>query len=155
MKLIGKFFLIVSFFINISQIAEAQTCPFSSLITLTNGTTADANAVVANFNAILNCLNTAGTSLDGAFINEFPNGTMDVWRRGTSSMTVTASGAYTAEGWFVQPAGVSVTVGAASGLDYTVNSLQITGATGVTDVTLKQPIESYISAALRTARPLF
>ncbi len=60
MKLMIKSLLAISFIFAVSQIAEAQNCP-PYPNTLTNGTTADANAVMANFNAILNCLNTAGT----------------------------------------------------------------------------------------------
>ncbi len=145
MKSCGKILLITSFICAASQIAEAQTCP-PYPNTLTNGTAADANAVMDNFSAIMNCVNNAGGSFSGGFINKFRNGTMDVWQRGIS-LVVTTAGAYTADGWFVAPTGANVTIAAATGIDYTVNSLQMTGATGVTDVTLKQPIESYISAS--------
>ncbi len=56
MTLIGKLFLIVSFVFTACQIAQAQTCP-SNPYALTNGTTADASQVMANFNNLLSCLN--------------------------------------------------------------------------------------------------
>ncbi len=37
----------------------AQVCPPESMNALTNGTTADANAVMGNFNVLLNCLNSS------------------------------------------------------------------------------------------------
>ena len=45
----------------------------------------------------------------GGLVNKFRNGTMDIWQRGTSSLTATTSGAYTADGWIVLPTGASVT----------------------------------------------
>src|SRR5580698_5904767 len=53
--------------------------------------------------------------LPGGMRNKFRNGTMDLWQRGTASMTVTTSGAYTADGWIVVPSGASVSVAAAAG----------------------------------------
>ncbi len=83
----------------------------------------------------------------GGLVNKWRNAPLDVWQRGTS-MTVTTSGQYTADGHFVLPTGASVAVAQASGRSLSVNSLKITGATSVTDVQLKQPIESYVAAAL-------
>lgn len=83
----------------------------------------------------------------GGMVNKFRNGTMDAWQRGTSSLTATTAGAYTADGWIVTPTGASVTAAQASGRLLTKNSLQVTGATSVTDVQAMQRIESYIAAA--------
>jgi hypothetical protein len=83
----------------------------------------------------------------GGFLNKFRNGTMDVWQRGTSSLTAATSGAYTADGWIVTPTGASVTVAQAGGRLLTKNSLQVTGASAVTDVQISQRIESSIAAA--------
>ncbi|MGO9769133.1 MAG: hypothetical protein ACLPSW_06180 [Roseiarcus sp.] len=83
----------------------------------------------------------------GGLVNKWRNAPLDVWQRGTS-MTVTTSGQYTADGHFVLPTGASVAVAQASGRSLSVNSLKITGATSVTDVQLKQPIESYVAAML-------
>jgi hypothetical protein len=119
--------------------------------TLTNGTNADANQVMQNFSFVLNCANAAavGSGAGGSgFVNKIRNGTMDVWQRGTAAMTVTTSGAYTADGWIVLPTGASVTAQAAAGRLLTVNSLKVTGNASVTDVTIKQRIESFMAAPL-------
>jgi hypothetical protein len=87
----------------------------------------------------------------GGFLNRFRNAAMDVWQRGTSSMTVTTSGAYTADGWIVTPSGASCTAVRASNNrtgSNTLYGLQLTGAASVTDITATQRIESYIAAAL-------
>ena len=86
----------------------------------------------------------------GGLVNKWRNAPLDVWQRGTS-MTVTTSGQYTADGHFVLPTGASVAVAQASGRSLSVNSLKITGATSVTDVQLKQPIESYVAAMLTSS----
>jgi hypothetical protein len=82
----------------------------------------------------------------GGMVNRFRNGTMDVWQRGTSG-SVTTSGGPTADGWIVLPSGASVTWAQASGRQLTKNALQVTGATSVTDLQIKQRIESLIAAA--------
>ncbi len=90
----------------------------------------------------------ANTSLPGGPVNKFRNATMDVWQRGTSSLTATTSGTHTADGWIVLPTGASVTATQAGGRLLTKCSLQVTGASSVTDLIVKQRIESYIAAAL-------
>jgi len=85
-------------------------------------------------------------NLPGGDVNKFRNGTMDVWQRGTS-IAATTSGGYTADGWIVAPTGAGVTAAQAGGGLLTKNSLQVTGASSVTDVTVKQRIESLIAAA--------
>jgi hypothetical protein len=81
----------------------------------------------------------------GGMVNKFHNATMDVWQRGTSG-TVTTSGGYTADGWIVLPTGAGVPWGQAAGRLLTKNSLQVTGAASVTDVKIKQRIESLMAA---------
>jgi hypothetical protein len=85
----------------------------------------------------------------GGMVNKFRNGTMDVWQRGTSGTSTTTAGVAqtAADGWYVIPAGASVTWAQASGRLLTKNSLQVTGATSVTDVQVQQRIESLIAAA--------
>lgn len=91
----------------------------------------------------------AARSIDmpGGFVNKFINGTMGVWPEGTS-FSATTSGRYTADGWIVTPTGASVAVSQSGGLRLTKAALQITGASGVTDVMVSQRIESYIAAQL-------
>jgi hypothetical protein len=86
------------------------------------------------------------SEMPGGFLNKFRNGTMDVWQRGTS-IVATTSGTYTADGWIVLPAGASVTVSQAGGRQLTKASLMVSGASSVSDVIIKQRIESYIAAA--------
>ena len=97
-----------------------------------------------------NVVSAGGTTLTiggpGGFVNRFRDGAMDVWQRGTSSLIATTSGAYTADGWIVLPSGASVTASQAAGRLLTKNSLEITGAASVTDVIVKQRIESLIAA---------
>ena len=90
-------------------------------------------------------------AVTGGLVNKFRNGTMDVWQRGTSAITVTTSGAYTADGWIVTPTGASCTAVQATNNRTGANTLyglQVTGATSVTDITVAQRIESYIAAGL-------
>jgi len=56
---------------------------------------------------------------------------------------------YTADGWIVTPTGASVAVAQAGGRQgLTIFGLKITGATSVTDMILKQRIESFMAAPL-------
>jgi len=87
------------------------------------------------------------SEIGGGHLNKFRNGTMDLWQRGTSALAATTSGAYTADGWIVLPTGASVTAAQAGGRLTTKNSLQVTGASSVTDLIIKQRIESLIAAA--------
>jgi hypothetical protein len=90
--------------------------------------------------------------LPGGLINKFRNGTMDVWQRGASSITVSTAGAYTADGWIVQPTGASCTAQQSTSNARTgalsTYSLLMTGAASVTDILLKQRIESVIAQQL-------
>jgi hypothetical protein len=88
----------------------------------------------------------------GGMVNKFRNGTMDVWQRGTSpALTAGTSGSqYTADGWQVNwTASSSAAPGItqAGGRLLTKNSLEVTGATNITDVQVQQRIESLIAAA--------
>jgi len=86
------------------------------------------------------------SEIAGGDLNKFRNATMDVWQRGASALAATTAGAYTADGWIVLPTGASVTAAQAAGRLLTKNSLQVTGAASVTDVIVKQRIESLIAA---------
>ncbi len=93
-----------------------------------------------------------GQNLPGGSLNKFRNGTMDVWQRGTSALAVSATTVfvYTADGWMVAgtySSGAGPTVAPAAGRLTTKNSLQVTGAANVSDVKIKQRIESLIAAA--------
>jgi Major tropism determinant N-terminal domain len=88
----------------------------------------------------------------GGMVNKFRNGTMDVWQRGTSpSLTAATSGSqYTADGWQVNwtaSSSAAPTISQAGGRLLTKSSLEITGATNITDVQVQQRIESLVAAA--------
>ena len=90
-----------------------------------------------------------------AYQNLFRNGGMDVWQRGTATITVTTAGAYAVDGWIVLPTGASVTVDQTAGRLRTVNSMKVTGAASVTDVIVKQRIESNIAAQATSQQVTF
>jgi hypothetical protein len=87
-----------------------------------------------------------GQNLPGGMVNLFRNPGMDVAQRGTGTITASTAGAYTLDGWIVLPTGASVTAQQAPGLSRSANSLKIIGAASVTDVIVKQRIESSIAA---------
>jgi Major tropism determinant N-terminal domain len=89
-----------------------------------------------------------GQNLPGGGLNKFRNASMDVWQRGAAAMSVSTTGAYTADGWIVVPTGASCGAQAGAGRALSVNSLQVYGGAGVTDVVVKQRIESYVAAPL-------
>jgi len=123
-----------------------------------SGTTLSRGAIISsNSNAAISATSSAQVSLTAMAAdlynlptpnNKIRNGTMDIFQRGTAAITVTTSGAYTADGWIVLPTGASVTAQQAAGRSLTVNSLKVTGAASVTDVIVKQRIESVISTPL-------
>lgn len=97
----------------------------------------------------------------GGLVNKFRNPAFDIWQRGSGPFTVAPGGVvtnpsgttvstsgYVADGWQVLPVGGSVTVQPVPGRLTTVNALQITGAAGVTDVLVRQRIESLMAASL-------
>ncbi|MGO9768231.1 MAG: hypothetical protein ACLPSW_01495, partial [Roseiarcus sp.] len=85
------------------------------------------SAAVVTVTLLMEDLAQGYVATSGGLINKLRNATFDVWQRGAASLTVTTSGQYTADGWFVLPAGASVAVAQATGRSLTVNSLQITG----------------------------
>lgn len=86
------------------------------------------------------------------FVNKFRNPGMEVAQRGPGSFTVTTAGAYTLDGWIVVPTGASCAAQQGgvgnSGPGTTNLALLLTGATSVTDILVKQRIESSDAAPL-------
>lgn len=128
----------------VDQAASAAGTGVSSINALSGALSISAGLGLA-VSASGTAVTVANTSLPGGLINKFRNATMDVWQRGTS-LTATTSGAYTADGWIVLPTGASVAVAQAGARLLTKCSLQVTGAASVTDVIVKQRIESTIAA---------
>ncbi len=103
------------------------------------------DAIVIN-GATGQCTLTSAAS--SSFANRFRNGTMDVAQRGAGPLSVATSGAYTLDGWIVVPSGAGVTAQQVAGRGPTLYSLKIAGAASVTDVIVKQRIESFLAAIL-------
>lgn len=75
--------------------------------------------------------------------NRIVNGDMRIDQRNAgASQTVTTSGAYTVDRFFVQPAGANVTTQQVSGSGRYKNALRITGAASVTQCYIQQKIEA-------------
>lgn len=86
------------------------------------------------------------------FVNKFRNVSMDIAQRGAGAQTVSTSGAYVLDGWIVLPSGASCTsqqtaTNARTGARV-LSSMLVTGAASVTDIIVKQRIESYVCGPL-------
>jgi len=89
----------------------------------------------------------------GGFQNRIHNGNLDVWQRGAGPFAVaTNSYLWTADGWIVSngATGATVNVQNTTGRFLTYYSLQLTGAAGVTAVTVTTRIEAADAVALQT-----
>jgi hypothetical protein len=87
----------------------------------------------------------------GGYINKLRNPAFDIWQRGASSISVSTSGAYVADGWIVVPTGATCTALQASDNRSGALALygqKMVGAASVTDILVKQRIESAIAAGL-------
>lgn len=77
------------------------------------------------------------------FRNRIINGDMRIDQRNAgASVTVTTSGAYTVDRWYVQPNNASVTTQRVAGSGAFQNALRITGAASVTQCYVQQKIEA-------------
>ena len=119
----------------------------SEVVPSVNGLTGAITIAATDGNAITASGSTVTLGGPGGMVNKFRNGTTDVWQRGTGPITISTSGGYAADGWIVLPASAGVTAAQAGGRLLTKNSVQVTGASSVTDVIVKQRIESLIAAA--------
>jgi len=82
-------------------------------------------------------------AMSGSFArNRLINGDMSVYQRG--SVAATTAGAYTLDRWFVTPTGATVTVTQSTSVVPTgfADSLNVAGAASVTNVAVRQRIES-------------
>lgn len=101
-----------------------------------------------------------GSPFGGGLINKFRNGCCDVAQRATSGTITAGSPAYSLDGFIISCTGANVTW-AQGGANTSANgqifahSLQITGATSVTNTNVKQRIEGSIAAPMATLRTIF
>jgi hypothetical protein len=98
--------------------------------------------------------------LPGGFVNKFRNGQMGVSQRGTPGTIVAGTPAYCLDGFIINATGANVIW--AQGNDFPTstgteisNWLEIVGATGNTDVSIKQRIESSIASNLSSQQVTF
>jgi hypothetical protein len=99
----------------------------------------------------LGCNNSLGSTPAG-MVNLFRNGTFDVWQRGTGATSIATSGAYFADGWWVQPTGAAVSCSQVSdptSSPLALFALKCAGAASVTDISIDHPIESYLAAKVK------
>lgn len=112
--------------------AQCGALPF----TLANGTPADANQVMANFEHLRGC---AGFG----FRNRIINGDMRIDQRNQGlSQSIPTTGTYTVDRFFASASGASVTGSRVAGTGADEFAYQFTGATSNTGITFGQRIES-------------
>ena len=80
----------------------------------------------------------------GGFVNKFRNAAMDIWQRGTSGTVAAGTPAYTADGWIAGCTGAAIAWSRQTGRALSAYALRLTGATSVTDIFLRQRIESLL-----------
>lgn len=92
----------------------------------------------------------ATLGLAGVGKNRIINGDFDIWQRGVS-FAPTTSGMYTADRWFVKPAGATLTYAAqgTNGPANTKYTLVLRGATSVTTVDVIQRVEAANACKLK------
>lgn len=97
--------------------------------------------------------------INRGFVNRLRNGTFTIWPNGlTGSIAPGATGAaaIAASGWAVISAGAAIPWSqAAAGQNGTAESLQLTGASGVTDAAIAQRIEGVDAAQLAGQQATF
>jgi len=89
------------------------------------------------------------------FVNQIRNGAMMTWQRPTSSLSISTSGAYAADGLAVVPSGAAVTVDRVAGNGRSVYACKITGAASVTDLRVYTRVESHTAARAVSKLMLF
>lgn len=87
---------------------------------------------------------------NGGFVNKFRNPAFDIAQRGVSGSVTTGNTNYTLDGWMVGATGATLTWAQTYGSTPLANAnfLQLNSATGLTDVFIKQRIESTVAAPL-------
>jgi len=101
-------YMVVIFLLFSSVASQAQTCAVPN--TLTNGTTADAAQVMANFTALANCFNTNLNPLPpSGFRNRLINGNFSINQRVYLTNTALSAGTYGFDRWKAGASGATIT----------------------------------------------
>lgn len=139
--------------------APLNSPAFTGTPSLPTGATAvtqsagDASVKIATTQFVSSAITLGETvSQSGGYVNKFRNGQMDIWQRGSGSFNVTTAGAYTADGWIVLPTGATcqvqqTTSNIRTGAQSTY-SMAVTGAASITDIQVKQRVESLVAQQL-------
>lgn len=90
----------------------------------------------------------------GGFLNFLRNASLTSWQYGTTG-TITTSGGWSADGVYVIPTGASMTFGQQDNIYYPPSTmgLQLNGASGLTDLSIRFPIESKTALAFKGETP--
>jgi len=83
-----------------------------------------------------------------SFLNKFRNASLDIWQRGASGTVTAGAPSYTADGWIAGCTGANIAWSRQSGRLFSAYSLRLTGAASVTDVFVRQRIESFLCCPL-------
>jgi trimeric autotransporter adhesin len=134
--------------------AESATSAAESAASIANNTGAKSiNGLTGAVTIAANNLNTVSVSGStitisgpGGLDNPFHNAGCNVAQRGTGPISVPTTNAYTLDGWLVAPSGAAVSASQAAGIGSSLHSLQVTGASGNTDVQIVRRVESFIAA---------
>ena len=112
-----------------------------------------ANSDITSLSALTSV--TALQSINGGQLaglrNRIINGGFGVWQRGTSISCPAATSTYTADRWLVAPTGNASTVTRGGKIGGSFYTLFATGATGITNISFSQRIESFNSFDLANA----
>ena len=87
--------------------------------------------------------NSAWAPTGGSFANKFRNAALNIWQRGTGGTVTAGTPAYTADGWIAGCTGADIAWSRQAGRLFSPYSLRLTGATSVTDIFVRQRIESF------------
>lgn len=118
------------------------------LIHLVPGQTSIAASDITDLRAVWG-QNLAGRPRGGN-VNKIRNatGTVDSRGLGSAPLTVTTAGGMTLDGWYLVPAGASVTAAQVAGVGRAKKALKITGAASVSGLKLVFPLESIEGAEI-------
>lgn len=146
-------------FINGASIAQTANSVAISALAQIGGTTllgnnagTTGNVAALSVSQVLSQLQ-AGNPWGSGDINKLRNPDFSINQRTSTGLSPTTSGIYTNDGWIVITTGATANAFPSFGSQQIsgalgINSLKVQGTTSVTDITLRQRIESTMSAAM-------